>query len=348
MIRYSKPLGQLLDFKQEFFDANDAKLESFERIAGVYQKQPRRASCKNCAAAHVPSPDATFVKLDTDYWFCGTCGHCNGAHEDTVEFCLSMYTDDDGKAYSKTYVEAGRKNFEHRTKEIYVPKAKFLKESLEERGAYPATIADFGAGAGYFISAAKQCGFDQITGYEPSKTLAEFGNAMLGGDVIRHHDLADTTSLIQNAKATVASFVGVLEHLQDLRGAYQALRDNEHIRYVLFSVPMFCPSVVLETVFPEIMPRHLAAGHTHLYTEQSIQHICDEFGFKRVSEWWFGLDMTDLFRSVLVSLGKSSAPTAPLRSYWQQKFGPLLDSLQGKIDEARMSSEVHMLIEKVN
>jgi hypothetical protein len=170
---------------------------------------------------------------------------------------------------------------------------------------------------------------------------------MLGQAIIQHHDLAQTTSLIRHAKASVATFVGVLEHLQDLRGAYGALGENKDIRYVLFSVPMFCPSVVIETVFPEIMPRHLAAGHTHLYMEKSIQHICDEFGFRRVSEWWFGLDMTDLFRSVLVSLGKSAVASAPLREYWQQNFGTLLDPLQSTIDQAKLCSEVHMLIEKI-
>jgi len=217
---------------------------------------------------------------------------------------------------------------------------------LSEEGEQQTQLVDFGAGAGYFLSAAIQCGFHECRGYEPSATLARWGNAMLGEDLLIQHDLDDIITLIEKAEGNVASFIGVLEHLRHPREALKALGENKTIEYVFFSVPLFSPSVVLEMVFPEIMPRHLAAGHTHLYTENSIQHFCDEFGFERRSEWWFGLDMTDLSRSVLVSLQKQTSATSSLQRYWTKRITPLVDNLQTVLDEARQCSEVHMLIRK--
>ncbi len=106
--------------------------------------------------------------------------------------------------------------------------------------------------------------------------------------------------------------------------------------------------MILESVFPEVMPRHLVAGHTHLYTESSIQCFCVEFGFERLSEWWFGLDMTDLNRSVIVTLDKHGTQNTPLRNYWTNHFMPLIDRLQSVLDEAQACSEVHMLVKKTH
>jgi len=48
MIRYSKPLGGLLSFKEQFFVENDLKLSEFREIAKLYVAQPLRKSCMNC------------------------------------------------------------------------------------------------------------------------------------------------------------------------------------------------------------------------------------------------------------------------------------------------------------
>ena len=100
---------------------------------------------------------------------------------------------------------------------------------------------------------------------------------MIGSNQLIGHDLSDVVALIERSDATVASFIGVLEHLQKPREALKAMSQNDHIKYVFFSVPLFSPTVMLESVLQEVMPRHLIAGHTHLYTENTIQYFCDEF-----------------------------------------------------------------------
>lgn len=339
-------MGRLLDFKQQFFDSNDSKLEEFRNIASLYRSQPRRLVCKNCEYPLDLSASNRFVKLDVEYCLCARCGHCNGAHEDTEAFCRALYTDDHGQNYARNYTAADAQQYKNRVAEIYVPKAQFLKDALAELGERDVRLADFGAGAGYFVSAAIESGFTEVTGYEPSETLVNLGNAMIGKDRLIRHDLSEIVPVIERSDATVASFVGVLEHVQQPREVLNALSHNDRIKYVFFLVPLFSPTVVLETVFENVMPRHLVGRHTHLYTESSIQHFCDEFGFARRSEWWFGLDICDLYRNVLVSLRKADAQTVPLQAYWSEQVMPLIDKLQGVLDEAQACSEVHMLLEK--
>ena len=341
MIRYSKPLGELPYFKQAFFTANDLMLGDRKDIARIYQSQPERKSCKNCDGFLDYESLSCFTNLGVDFCFCPNCGHCNGVFEDTEVFCRALYTDNRGLDYAENYNATDSYQYEKRVSEIYLPKAKFLSDSLNEAGAQSVRLVDFGAGAGYFVSAAIEYGFNNVIGYEPSETLVDLGNTMIGEDRLIGHDLSEIVELIEQSDATVASFIGVLEHLQNPREVLKAIRDNQNIRFVFFSVPLFSPTVVMESVFHGIMPRHLAGGHTHLYTEDSIEHFCNEFHFKRQSEWWFGLDIRDLIRSVSVSL-KSD----PLRVYWNDSFAPLVDKLQHVLDEAHVCSEVHMVLEK--
>lgn len=347
MIRFSKPLGGLFGFKRDFFEENDAKLAQIERIAGIYTGQPERTRCKNCGAGRQRT-EASFEKLGIEYFFCGRCGHLNGAYEDTESFCAALYTDHGGEQYARNYTQEDRGRFVERMREIYVPKAEFLRDSLLEQEASIEEIGlcDFGAGAGYFVGAAREAGFSRVAGYEPSEALVEFGNACLGEKLLQRHELADIAHLVQAADASVVSFIGVLEHLRAPRSVLDVIKGNAAVNYIFFSVPLFSPNVVFETVFPGVMPRHLAAGHTHLYTEKSIDYFCNEFGFLRASEWWFGLDFADFYRSVLVTLEKSGPGATGLKEYWRSEFVKALDELQGVLDRGKMCSEAHILLRK--
>jgi hypothetical protein len=346
MERFSKPLGRLMDFKQDFFDANRQKLEELTALADLYRAQPRRTHCKNCAAPLEDDPHTGFVKSGIRYVLCPVCGHCNGAHEDTDAFCQHVYTGNDGQDYARAYAAEDRRQYERRVEEVYVPKALFLREALEEQGEGDIALADFGAGAGYFVAAALRAGFENVRGFEPSTSMAQLANAMIGRESVTNHELEATQSLMADSDARVVSLIGVLEHLQHPREALGALRGNENVEYLYLSVPLFSPSVVLEAIFPKVMPRHLAGGHTHLYTDGSIRHFSDEFGFERVAAWWFGLDICDLGRSMTVSLHDMGAEGHALRTYWDREFNPLIDRLQAVLDEARVCSEVHVLLRK--
>ena len=260
-----------------------------------------------------------------------------------------LYTENNGQQYATNYIEKDIEDFYSRMRDIYVPKAQFLKDSLleYEQTLKGLSLCDFGAGAGYFVGANKEMGFTSVVGYGVSKALVRFGNHVLGG-LLYQHELEETTEIVEKVEAEVISFIGVLEHTRELRSILDAIRKNPSIRYIFFSVPLFSPTVVLETVFTNIMPRHLVAGHTHLYTETSIDYFCKEFGFKKISEWWFGLDFADFYRSILVSLELQKSEVSVLVNYWKSQFAALIDDLQQVLDRNHLCSEVHMLVRKMD
>ena len=342
MIRYGKPSGALLEHKTAFFEQNDDLLAENERIAEIYARQPRREACKNCLH---PLGQKDFTKLGIDCMICSRCGHLNGAHEDTEEFCAAIYTEGDGAAYAKNYSESDQEAFGKRVKDIYLPKAEFLSDALRELSIPPdeTPITDIGAGSGYFVAAAREAGFASVHGFEVSRTQVDLANKNLGEGSVTLHSLDEIEEIVDGLETPVVSLIGVLEHLRDPRALLKAVKRNSKVEYLYLSLPLFSMTVMIELLFPKIMQRHLAGGHTHLYTESSIDWICGEFGYERVSEWWFGLDLVDLHRTFAVSLQQVDA-SGRATDIWSDKFLAALDAMQLALDEKRMSSEVHILL----
>ncbi len=342
MIKFGKPIADVLSHKISFFTDNDARLSDCKRLFEAYLAQPKRVKCKNCCYF---LGDVTFKKLGVGYIICEQCGHLNGAHEDTDDFCSLVYTKDAGKAYAVTYDAETVEIYNKRVEDIYLPKAEFLTAALQEQRENPGSLryAELGAGSGYFIAALKKAGLFNVLGFEVSESQVELANAMLGEKLLRRHELTETIELAAGVKADVVSLIGVLEHLQRPRDLLKELKENSNVRYIFLSLPLFSPCVFSEMVFDKVMPRQLAPAHTHLYTESSIDYFCNEFCFERVAEWWFGTDMLDLFRNIWVKL-KQSSDYSNAVSVWENMFKPLVDDMQLAQDKRRMASEVHMLL----
>ena len=343
MQKYGKPSAPLLSHKSHFFDENAALLQRQIGLAALYAEQPRRLRCKACDG---PVSEVSFSKLGIDYLVCPRCGHLNGAFEDSDAFCSELYVEAGGAAYARDYSSADREAYRRRTEDIYLPKARFLVDALAAKGEDPNALsyADFGAGSGYFVSALRATGLTDIRGFEVSETQASLANEMAGEVVVRTHALGDTVSLAGEVDAKVVSLIGVLEHLQQPRELLAALKDNEAVSYLYISVPLFSPSVFIEAAFQDVMQRHLSGGHTHLYSESSLDWTCREFGMNRVAEWWFGGDVMDLYRSILVRLSASDK-TAGAAELWTGMMKPAIDAMQEALDRRHLSSEVHMLLQ---
>lgn len=340
---YGKSLKDLLKHKKSFFDANENLLNDLLNINELYLKQPKRSNCKNC---NFDLNGPSFIKQKVKYVICDTCGHLNGAYEDTDEFCSAVYTEDDGQNYAINYSAENLSEYNQRVADIYLPKAKHLKKSLLtiEKNPESLNYVDFGAGSGYFLSALRKAGLINSIGYEVSKSQTNFGNNFLGEKSIILHSKKDTLNIINSLDAEVISMIGVLEHLQNPREVLSAIRMNNSVRYLFLSVPTFSPSVFLEAAFPKFIHRQLTAGHTHLYTEKSLEYLISEYDLKKVSAWWFGTDMMDLYRFIHTTL-ISNDDTREIVNEWKNFFVPLMDSLQLEIDKKHFSSEVHILLE---
>jgi hypothetical protein len=339
--KYGKASGPLLSIKQDFFTKNDEMLAEQRRLGLVYTAQKPRSECKCCGG---PIDGVDFVKQGIAYVLCPTCSHLNGAHDDSAAFCAAVYTDDSGEQYATHYQAQDKPAFDARVRDIYIPKAEFLFKALEKDGQDPIgfTYADFGAGSGYFVSALMTQGAKRATGFEVSQAQVNLALAMNPDADMTCHDLDETVSLARSTGADVVSLIGVLEHLQRPREFLHAVSKNASVTYLFLSVPLFSPCVFLEIVFPGVMQRQLIGGHTHLYTEASLDWARGEFGFEKAGEWWFGTDLVDLFRMVQVTMGKSEN-TSGMTDRWAQMIGPALDGMQLEIDKRHLSSEVHQL-----
>ena len=207
-------------------------------------------------------------------------------------------------------------------------------------------FCDYGAGSGYFLYALKKLGNKNIEGYEVMENQIKLGNLMLKKPIIKKTEIENVPDIFKEIKCNVLSLIGVLEHFKDPYKVLENISSNKNINYLFISVPMFSLSVFFEIVFPNVMSRVLPGagygGHTHLYTEQSLNWIEKKFNLSAVSRWWFGSDLTDLYRSIFLNNNQK------LQKKWRDLFEPLIDDLQFIIDKKHLSSEVHILFKKKN
>lgn len=341
--KFGKSFADIIAIKKSFFDDNSILLKKSLHYADLYIKQPKRKNCKICANQLNDKPD--FIKQKVPYVICRTCGHLNGCHQDTDLFCAKLYTEGGGVEYARNYTTDDFDAYMKRRDAIYLPKAEFLLEALVTEGEDTDSLrfADMGAGAGYFVSALHDLGYPETKGYEVGQAQVDLGNFMLSKQCLDVIEIGQIIDLCASLEVDVISLIAVLEHVQDPRAVLQAIRANTSVRYFYFSVPMFSASVFNEMVFPNVFPRHLSMGHTHLFTRQSISHFSKEFGFTPVAAWWFGTDMMDYYRSVSVAL-EAGPCTSGIVEAWRDEFEAVLDACQLAIDRERRSSQVHMLM----
>ena len=342
MQRYGKPSAPWFKAKRWFFDQDKELLAECLRIAELYLSQPKRENCMVCATPISTPP--SFVKHNVPYHICPHCGHLNGAYQDTHAFCAGLYKEEESDIFSRMYESENLKAFEERRDSIYRPKVDFLIDALkEEKQDYlNMSFADFGAGSGYFVSALMSAGIKNVRGYEVSDTQVKLGNSMLGNEILIHHDMDDIVNLISSVEADVLSLVFVLEHVQNPGEVITAIKNNPNLQYAFIAVPMFSTSVFIEMAFPHFAHRHLACGHTHLYTPESLKWLSNKFSYKHCAEWWFGADMIDFYRMISMTLS-ASPDTINMVTEWENTLLPALDSMQLVLDKRHQSSELHFV-----
>ena len=339
--KYGKSVGDIMKIKNDFFTKNKEMLEMSKRQADALLRQPERKFCKIC---HSPiEGEPLYHSQRMEYFLCKKCGHVNSRFEDTDDFANAVYITD---SYENNYSEADRKKYNDRRDMIYIPKAGFLLDELEKDGLKreDISILDDGAGSGYFVSAVRKMGIENARGIEISSAQVGFANAMNEAEILTQADPADIVKMIRDTKCNVVTFIGVLEHIINLDEILQAVKDNQNIKYIYFSVPMFSMSCVFEASFQHCYNRHAGGTHTHLFQDSSIKYMADRVGFKELASWKFGSDVMDLYRMLCVSLEQNG--NSALKDYFSERFLPLLDDMQLVIDKGEFASEIHMILKR--
>ena len=334
--KFSKPSIAVIKNKQSFFEENSNHLNYVLNVNEIYIKQDRRNNCKNCGAS-ISSID--FISHKVPYIICNTCNHLNGAHEDSQEFSEFLYTENGGINYRENYLNS----YDARVKDIYLPKVEFMLEVLGKNiNLNKFSIIDIGCGGGHFVKACLEKKINVI-GVEPNLSLVELGVEKLGINIIQPCNLNDIENIIRNSNEDLISMIGVIEHIRYPREAIAAFKDS-NARYMYLQVPLFSLSVLLEHINQEVFPRQLNAGHTHLYTKESLAYLFKEFGIKVMGEWWFGTDMVDFFRQLLVK--SKPINKEKMNRVFEKYLGSIIDELQHILDSKKLCSGVNMIITK--
>ena len=181
-------------------------------------------------------------------------------------------------------------------------------------------------------------------GIEVSENEVNYGNSVSDEKILTCIGLTDSIEYIRRTDANVISAIGVLEHLIHLRENLEAIKENEGIKYIYASVPMFSFSCAFEASHQDCYNRHMGGTHTHLFTDESIAFMAESIGFDVAYEWRFGSDINDLYRFITVTLAKNG--NEEFASLFSEKFTPLMDELQLILDKSSFSSELHFILKR--
>ncbi len=332
LVKFSKKYN-ILELKKDFLSKNKLHLKNAIALNKIYLRCPKRKVCKNC---NKKLKDFIFKSFGVKYSICSRCGHLNGERLENDIFFKKLYTEGTGqKNIEKNY----KKSFDQKVKKIYSSKAKFLKKVIKNK----IHVLDIGSGGGHFLKALELLNIP-ARGYEPNKFLSNLGQKKLKKNYLFNDSFTNINKrILREKKANTLSMIGVLEHVSSPDDIISNFKKS-HIKYLFISVPLFSINSIFENSFNQIYPRHLSGGHTHLYTKKSLYFLAKKNNLKIIGEWWFGTDIADLYRSILVS--SKSLDKEKYKKLVDDNLYSVLDEIQNILDKKKICSEVHMIFKK--
>ncbi len=327
IIKFSKKISDISSIKKDFFSDNKLYLDRAKRGFRLYVKEKRRTRCKNC---NLKLTKKVFRSNNVDYTICKRCFHLNGLHQDTENFLNKLYLTEKGSSYDKAY----KSQYNFRVKNIYGPKLNFLKKVIKKKFS----IIEIGSGAGHFIKACQNSKI-KAKGFEINKKLVETAKSNNVKKIFCESP-EKINQIIREDDSDVACLISTLEHLENPNLILKLIKESK-IKYLYTCIPLFSLSTFIENIFPYVYSRQLNASHTHLYTYKSIKYMVKKFKFKIIGEWWFGTDISDLYRSIILS---SKYYDEDYIKYFNTLFGNYVDDFQNVLDKKKLSCEVHMVL----
>ena len=327
IIQFSKKISDIKEIKKDFFTDNKKYLKTANRGFKLYVKEKKRINCKNCEKK---LGKKVFRSNSVDYTICENCSHLNGLYQDTSRFLDKLFLSEKGSKYEFGY----HTQHASRVKNIYIPKINFLKKVLKKNFS----ILEVGCGAGHFIKACEKLKI-KASGYDLNDKLISIAkkNKVKNVYCVKSKEIND---IIKESNADVFCMISTLEHLENPNEILKVLKKSK-IKYLYICIPLFSFSTFVENVFKNVYPRQLNASHTHLYTQKSILHMVKRFKFQILGEWWFGSDISDLYRSIIIN---SNFYNKKYLKFFDSLFGCQIDNLQNVLDKKKLSCEVHLVL----
>jgi len=175
--------------------------------------------------------------------------------------------------------------------------------------------------------------------------LTVLGNKKLKKNKLINIDLNESYNFVREQKDfEMVSLIAVLEHLErpDL---FMKAFNKSRSKYLYLALPLFSLGIFIENNFTNVFPRQLSGGHTHLYTEKSIKYFSKKNNLKIIGEWWFGQDIPDLYRSLLMS--KNVMDKKVYQKELNENLYKVINELQNVLDRNKICSQVHVVFKKL-
>jgi 2-polyprenyl-3-methyl-5-hydroxy-6-metoxy-1,4-benzoquinol methylase len=333
---YSKPSADVAADTALIVEGDERLRSRQNLIAQALRGCPLREKCLVCAGSLKEANP--FVHRDVSYVRCSSCGHVQSSMEPPDGYPYSM------QDFADVYRRLDPDSYRDRTERIYAPKLAWMLRAAQATGLgnlLDRSWVDIGCGAGYFVDALRLAGTSRVVGVEADAVLVQQANSALGAPIVKHFDGALAEAVRQHpAEVYVAWFV--IEHCLELGDLFDALRECQKGTVLAFSVPTYGLATLLEGAFEKHYARNLdSVLHLHLFTDSSIARAMSEANYEIKAEWIFGQDADDLYRSVIIPLGRthSAEATADERA----RLLGCLSGIQAVIDRARLSDARHIL-----
>lgn len=342
--KIGKPGNFLLEMQPNLISKIDKHISEENDYISLYLKNPIRKICIICAA-QLKGKD--FIRKGIEFSFCEKCGHINGNHAANTESHLATYQELslDIMNYADHYLD-NEEVFVKKIKNIYLPKANFLKEALEAEinnaELLDLEILDFGTGSGHMVEAIAQLGFTNVTGIDPMEPAITHGRDVMGVNKLEYVKIEESINYLKNTTAQVVLMLCTIPHVENHHEIMDAMKENQNIKYILLKVPMFSLSSTFDVAHPKLNSRVLSGTHTHLYTESSIRYLEETYELSRIAEWRFGSDFLDLYRHLQIICDREEF-SERYKYEISEKMIPILDKFQYELDSHNFSSELHLV-----
>jgi len=347
MIRtdYSKPS---LDIKKEESEriANESELVDGQNKAVDFLK--KHQDRKKCLLCGDNLKGEKFDHRGLIFVLCGKCGHIQTKINPPAGY---PFIPEAGYKYKHIYPQQNFEEYKGRMLRIYKPKLDWAISCLNEIGYNNDKLksmqwTEIGCGGGYFLAALKDFGVKKFIGIDMDADLVKFAQEKLGDDKVTISNSNKPEEIVAKYPADIYTAFFVFEHFENSYSFFSALKNLPAGTIIIFSVPLFGLTSLLENIFVANYARSLnGIVHTQAFTDKSINYALNLAGFEMIAQWIFGQDANDLTR-IMINHVKNKLPKSIQRETIN-KIITLIDPIQANIDRANFSDQRHFIIKKI-
>ena len=223
-------------------------------------------------------------------------------------------------------------DFKIRVKMISTPKVEF---ALRESGLISPKWVDIGCGVGDLVKAASEFGCDAV-GYDIDER--EIVHGQKNSSNIHCIDVNHGNADHYISDADLISVISVLEHVPNCVELLKMLvKNSKDSTYFLIEVPRYNSiSSLVNINFRHQVSRHmLPPNHVMLFSEKSFDTMLRKTGLKRVASWYYGMDINEIFGTLLLNAKNSYIETNNLKK--------LMNDFQAMLDQNKLCDEMLVL-----